>query len=137
MEDFERGLKQMTKPEIGELKHQDALNRAIIKAKDKSVLSWWWLAVPSFIILMLLMKSLYMPDTTLSSGLRDFTERNKILAYLFFIVAPVILILINAVSIKKVYHVEGRPEIFGLLRAMWLNITIVGLCITILLIYIL
>jgi len=33
----------MTKPEIQGLKHESMLADAITNAKDKSVVSWWWL----------------------------------------------------------------------------------------------
>jgi hypothetical protein len=135
MENFENKLKQMTKPEVGQLKHQELLNKAIINARDKSALSWWWLVIPLFIILMFLMKSLYMPGTTLISGLNDFMARNKMLAYLFFIIVPVVLIMINTISIRKIYHLEGRPELTGLFKAVWLNIAIIGLCLLVLIIY--
>ena len=36
MKNFENILIQMTKPEVSQLKHQDILANAIIKAKDKS-----------------------------------------------------------------------------------------------------
>ena len=61
---FEMKLAEMTKPEIPQLKHEDMLGNAISNAKDKSVVSLWWLSVPVFIVLMLLMKSVYMPGTT-------------------------------------------------------------------------
>ncbi|MDP4221860.1 MAG: hypothetical protein Q8868_00995 [Bacteroidota bacterium] len=125
----------MTKPEVGHLKHEDVLNKAIINTKDKAALSWWWLVIPFFIILMFLMKSFYMPGTTFFSGLQDFIARNKMLAYFFFIIIPVVLILINTISIRKIYYLEGRPELTGLFRALWVNIAIIGLCIVVLIIY--
>jgi hypothetical protein len=135
METFENKLKQMTKPEVGQLKHQELLNKAIINARDKSALSWWWLVIPLFIILMFLMKSFYMPGTTLISGINDFAARNKMLASLFFIIVPVVLILINTISIRKIYYLEGRPDLTGLFRALWVNLAIIGLCILVLIIY--
>ncbi len=57
MKNFEDKLFHMTKPEVSQLKHQDMLANAITKAKDKSVLSWWWLSIPLYLITTLLMKS--------------------------------------------------------------------------------
>ncbi len=135
MEDFEDKLSQMTKPDAGQLKHGELLNNSIIKAKERSALSWWWMLIPLFIILMFLMKSIYMPDTTLISGLNDFTARNKILAYLFFILVPVALILFNILSISKIYLLAGRPELPGFARAVWLNIFVIGICFLVIIIF--
>ena len=76
-QNFEKKLEEMAKPEIHNLKHEDILSRSIINAKDKSVVSWWWLSVPVFIILMLLMKSTFMPGTTLISNMHELGKQVK------------------------------------------------------------
>ena len=58
MQNFENKLIQMTKPEVSQLKHQDMLANEITKAKDKSVVSWWWLCIPLYIIATLIMKTI-------------------------------------------------------------------------------
>ena len=65
---FEEGLVQMTKPEVTKIKHQDMLADAIARSKDTSVLSWWWLSVPGYVIATLLMKSIYMPHSSYLSN---------------------------------------------------------------------
>jgi hypothetical protein len=107
MENFEDKLSQITKPDVSQLKHQDMLANEIIKAKDKSVLSWWWLSIPLYIIAALLMKSAFMPHTTLISNLQDLTSRDKYSTLLFFLVLPLIFIAINLISIRKIYFLRA------------------------------
>jgi hypothetical protein len=135
MENFEDKLSQITKPEVSQLKHQDMLANDIIKAKDKSVLSWWWLSIPLYIIAALLMKSAFMPHTTLISNLHDLTSRDKYSSLLFFLVLPLIFIAINLISIRKIYFLSGSPKTISFLKTIWFNILMIVCSILILIIY--
>ena len=77
-QNFEKKLKEMKKPEVSNLKHEDMLANAIINAKDKSAVSFWWLSIPLFITAMLMMKSIYMPGTSLISNLNDLAASRNI-----------------------------------------------------------
>ena len=134
---FEMELLEMTKPEITELKHQDMLEKAIIKAKDKSVLSWWWLSIPLYILAALLMKSLFMPSTTFGSNLHDLMSKENYASFLFFLVVPIVFIIINVLSIRKIYFLSGSPGLFGFLKVVWFNLLIIIASFIILLIYLL
>jgi hypothetical protein len=134
-EEFEEKLIQMTKPEVNQLKHQDMLAKAIANAKDKTVLSLWWLIIPLYIISMLLMKSIYMPNTTLSSGIHDFAFKQRFIAFFFFIILPIIFIIINTISIRKVYILSGSPKSISYLKTVWLNVLIIFFLILILIVY--
>lgn len=136
-QNFEKRLKDMTKPDIKDLKHENMLADAIINAKDKSVVSWWWLSVPVFIILMLLMKSFYMPGTTLITGLHELAGREKYMSLIFFLISPTILIVVNVFSIRKLYFLSGSPKSLNFLEIVWFNIVIIALSVVILLIYLL
>jgi hypothetical protein len=133
--DFEEKLVQMTKPEVNQLKHQDMLAKAIANAKDKTVVSWWWLIIPLYIISMLLMKSLFMSNTTLISNLHDLTTKQKFVTYIFFLILPIFIILLNIISIKKVYYLSGNPKSFIFLKVVWLNIIMILFSILILIIF--
>ena len=137
MENFEEKLNQIEKPQVSQLRHQDVLANAITKAKDKSVLSWWWLSVPLYIIAAFLMKTLFMPQTTLVSNIHDFASKEKYSALLFFIVLPVLFIVINFVSIRKIHFLSGSPMTMGFLRAVWFNVLIILASILIIIIYLL
>ena len=134
-EDFEKKLKEMIKPEIQELKHESMLADAIINARDKSVVSWWWLSVPVFIILMLVMKSTFMPGTTLVSNMHELESSQKYISLIFFLISPLSLIIINAFSIKKIYFLSGSPKSINFLGTIWFNILIIILSVLILIIY--
>lgn len=134
-EDFEEKLMQMSKPEVNKLKHQDILAKAIANAKDKTVLSWWWLIIPLYVILMLFMKTLFMPDTTLISNIHDLTTRQKFVTYIFFLILPIFFIFFNITSIRKVYHLSGNPKSFIFLKSVWFNIMMILFSILILIVF--
>jgi hypothetical protein len=134
-QDFEEKLKQMTKPEVDHLKHQDMLANAIANAKDKSVMSWWWLAIPLYLIAMLWMKSVYMPETSLISNIHDLTAKQKFMSVTLFLVLPVIFILINFLSIRKIYFLSGSPKTVNFIGRVWFNVLMIFLCLLLLIIY--
>jgi hypothetical protein len=134
-ENFEEKLTQMTKPEVSHLKHQAMLANAIIKAKDKSVISWWWLSIPLYLIATLLMKTIFMPQTTLRLNIHDFTSRENYSSVLFFLVLPILFIVINFISIRNIYFLSGSPKSIKFLLTAWFNVLIIIFSILILIIY--
>jgi hypothetical protein len=134
-QNFEKKLNAMKKPEIHNLKHEDLLSRAIINAKDKSVVSWWWLSVPVFIILMLLMKSTFMPGTTLISNMHELESSQELISIVFFLISPLILIIISILTIKKIYFLSGGPKSFSFLGVVWFNLLVIVVSACILIIY--
>ncbi len=107
----------MTKPEVSKLKHQNMLEKAIIKAKDKSVLSWWWLSIPLYILAGLLMKSIFMPSTTFGSNLHDLMGKEKYSSILFFLIVPIVFIIINVYEYQRNLLSVGKPEIIKLFES--------------------
>jgi hypothetical protein len=134
-QNFEEKLKQMTKPEVDHLKHEDMLGNAIANAKDKSVVSWWWLAIPLYIIAMLWMKSVYMPETSLISGIHDFTSKQKFISVTLFLVLPVIFMIANFLSLRKIYFLSGSPKTVNFIGRVWFNVLMIFLCLFLLIIY--
>ncbi len=135
--EFENKLFRMTKPEVNQLKHQDMLSNAIANSKDKTVLSIWWLIIPFYILSMFFMKSFFMPNATLSSSIHELMTKQRVIAYLFFMITPIIFIIINIISVRKVYILSGSPKLLNLLKTVWFNILIIIFSIFILLIYLL
>jgi hypothetical protein len=134
-ENFEKKLEKMTKPEMPQLKHEDMLADAIINAKDQSVVSWWWLSVPLFIIMMLLMKSFYMPGTSLISNIHELAVKEKYMSLIFFFISPIVLIIVNILSIRRIYYLSGNPKSVNFLETVWFNVLIILLSVLILIIY--
>lgn len=134
-QNFEKKLNEMSKPEITGLKHEDMLAKAIINAKDKSVVSFWWLSVPAFITLMLLMKSVYMPGTNLISGIDELAAREKYISLIFFVISPIVLIIFNTASIRKIYFLSGNPRSLNFLQDAWLNVLMIVFSVFVLIIY--
>lgn len=134
-DNFEMKLTKMSKPEIPHLKHEDMFGNAIVNAKDKSIVSLWWLSVPVFIIMMLVMKSIYMPGTTLISNMSEMEIRNKYISIVFFLVSPIIIIVFNALSIRKIFSLSGNPRSVNFLAAVWINVLAIILSAFVLIIY--
>lgn len=135
IQNFEGKLINMTKPEVSDLKHQEMLSDAITNSKDKSVLSWWWLSVPLYMLAALLMKCIYMPHSSLFSNLHNLTGSEKYASILFFLIVPIIFSVLNFISIRTIYFLSGSPKIVDFLLTVWHNVLIIVLSILILIIY--
>jgi hypothetical protein len=135
MKNFEENLINMSKPEISHLKHQDMLANAIINAKDKSVVSLWWVSIPLYLLAAFAMKSIYFPQTTWISTFRELTSKQGYLAVLLFIVLPVILIIINSLTIRQLYFLYGNTKLSLLIKTVLAQILIIILSLLILLFY--
>ena len=132
---FEEHLSQMTKPEVNVLKHEEELAAALLKVKDQSVVSLWWLSIPLYLIAAFLMKSGFMPNTTLTSNIHQFTEQNKITSRIIYVALPIILVCINLISIKKYYVTTGSLYSFRKLLNVWFNLVIIAVSIFLMFIY--
>lgn len=125
----------MTKPEITHLKHEDMLADALITAKDKSALSWWWLSVPLYIIAAFIMKSFFMPRATFIVSMHEFSNKEKVLSLFFFLIVPIVFSILNFFSIRKIYKTMETRNMPDLLQATWFNFLMILLSILILIIY--
>ena len=134
-QNFEDKLIQMTKPEVINLRHQEILSDAVLKAKEKSIVSWWWICVPLFIICMLIMKSMFMPGTSLISNIHEYAEKEKYQSLFLFIIMPVALIIVNMLSIRKVFKFYGSPKETSFFEIVWFNIAIIVSSVILLVIY--
>jgi hypothetical protein len=135
MENFEEKLNEIAKPEITRLKHQDMLAKELVESKEKSIVSWWWLVIPLYIIAAFIMKSIYMPQSNLVTNINDFFIKEKNISVLFFIIIPIALIAINFISIKRIYFLSGNPRTLNFLKTIWFNISIIIISILILIFY--
>ena len=135
-ENFEHKLKQMTKPQINDLRHQDLLAEEITRAKDRSVLSWWWISVPVYIVAVLLMKTLFMPDT-LITNLHELEKGQKFTALILFLIVPLLLIVLNSMTIRRIYFLSGSPKSIIFLKAVWYNVLVIIAALLIILLYLL
>jgi hypothetical protein len=134
-QNFEEKLIKMTKPEVNNLKHQDMLAKAITNAKDKSVLSWWWLSIPLYIIAAFLIKTLFVPHTTLLSNINEFANKHKYSSLFIFLLIPIVFIIINFVSVRKIYFLASSPKAISFLKPDWFNVLIIIASILVILIY--
>jgi len=135
MTTFEETLSGMTTPEVPELKHQALLADAIARGKSTSVLSLWWISIPIYVTALFLMKSAYMRNTTLLSNLHEFFARSRYLAAGFFVVAPAVLIVMNAASIRRIYFLSGSPRSAAFIRETWFQAAVIVASLIVLFIY--
>jgi len=135
MKSFEEKLTNMSKPEISQLKHQDMLAKAITNAKDKSVVSLWWLGIPLYLIAAFVMKSIYIPQTSWNSSIRELTGKQGYMAILVFVVVPVLLIIINLLTIRRLFFLYGNTKVTVFIKTVLVQILIIVLSFLILIFY--
>ena len=135
MEKFEDILNQMSKPEPGELKHADVLSKAIVKAKDRSAVGFWWLSIPVYLIAAFIMKSIYTPNFSIASAFHELFTMNGYMAVLLFLVLPVLLIIINLINIKQLYFLYGNNQRQSFAKLVFTEVLIIILSLIALVIY--
>lgn len=121
--------------EAENLPHQDMLTDAITNARDKSVVSWWWISIPLFIIAMLTMKSIYMPHTTLVSNIHELKSKKAVSSLIFFLIVPLCIIILNTWSIRKVWSLSDNPKDSNSIQTIWVNALMIFFSILVLIIY--
>ena len=135
MQEFEERLKHLEKPVVDDLKHQDVLADAIADARNRSAVSWWWLAVSVYSLAALLMKTVFVPHETLTRNIHEFAIRDGGLSIVVFLILPVLSIAVNLPAMLRIYRESGKPRASGLLRIVWRNVVIVIVSIVIIFIY--
>jgi hypothetical protein len=135
MNEFEKKLQQMSKPEIKNLQHEEVLSKIICNAKEQSVLSFWWMSIPVYIIALFIMKTFFMPSSTIVEGLKSFKNNNHFVALFLFVIVPLLLFVLNVQSIKKVYQLTQNISYTFQVTKMYLNLFVALLCIAIILVY--
>ena len=112
-----------------------SLEQLISNSKDFAVVSLWWLSIPLFIVLMLFMKGAYIPGSAFVNDFHDFALREKSKSLIFFLISPLVIILINSFMIIKIRTLTGNPKSLSFLALAWPNFLIMMLCLTVLFIY--
>jgi len=135
MQEFEVRLKQVEKPVVHDLRHQDVLAIAVADARSRSVVSWWWLAVSLYSLAALLMKTLFVPQETLTRNLHEFAMRDGWLSIVVFLILPGLSIAVNLPTMMRIYRESGKPRASRLLRITWLNVAVVIVSVVVIFIY--
>jgi hypothetical protein len=95
MEDFEKMLTEISKPEVKLLKHQDLMADKVVRTKNRNVLSLWWLLVPLYVIATLTMKTFFM-KTSFKHEIGLFKTTNPVLSFMLFLMLPALIIIITS-----------------------------------------
>ena len=132
---FEDILDQMSKPEISDLKHADAMGKAIVKVKDKSAVSLWGLSIPFYLLAAFVMKSIYTPGLSVVSAFHELFEMKGHVAVLIFLVLPVLLIVINIINIRQLFFLYGDKRKPSFSKLVFAEMFIIFLSVIALIIY--
>jgi hypothetical protein len=127
----------MTDPLNEQNKLEELLERSLSNATDKSVISGWWIIIPIYIIAMLFMKTVFLPETTLISNIDELADKEKYSSIFFFLLIPFVLLLLNLITIWRIYSLSGNKQRSRFLKSVWHNILIIIFSIIVLFIYIL
>lgn len=134
MEDLQKILTGMSKPEVPPLRHQEALTDLIIHCKRKATLSLWWLSVPVFIIGALVMKQLYKPRSTLWASIRELKGRHSTQSLILLFFLPLIVSILQIWQLRRLHFV--RQSLWaGRTFAIWLYWLILFISLIIQIIY--
>jgi hypothetical protein len=132
---FEEELTRMSKPEIPELKHAGLLSEAIAGAKDRFVLSVWWLSIPLYVLAMLAMKAAFVPHAMVLRLLHELIAGQHWLFFFLFVVFPLVFIVVNVASLLRMHFLSGSPGMGHFVRIGWRNILMVMLAVVLVFIY--
>ncbi len=81
--------------------------KVISSVKDRLTLCLWWLSIPVYTIAIQYMKTWFLPKTIFRFNIHDFLIRERSAAFFMFVILPVLLILINAFSIRDLFKLEN------------------------------
>lgn len=137
MEKFEESLSRMTKPEVKELMHEEALAKGIASVRDKSTVSLWWLSIPVYLIAAFIMKSLYTPGLSIDSAFQELFESQSYLSALLFLVLPILLVVINFINAKQLLFLYGQSDGMGRLKLVLVEVIVIAVSLIVLIIYLL
>jgi hypothetical protein len=132
---LEDGFIKMTKDEVAKIEHQTIMFDTILRSKDTLVLSGWWLSIPLFVIAMLLMKSVYMPNTSLISNIHEFKGGEKYISFFIFVIIPLFSIILNINTIRKINYFSVPHERSSIVEVKWFNHLLIVFSMCVLIIY--
>ncbi len=135
MEKFEEILNDMSKPEIGGLKHEDMLAKGITRIKDTSTVSLWWVSIPVYLATAFAMKSFYTPHLSMAAAFHEMFGIKSYTGVPLFLVLPIILIIINLVNTRQLFFLYGNSKRLAFLKLIYTEILIIIVSLVVLLIY--
>ena len=135
IKEFEDMITNMPKPELSHLRHQSLLLSALSKAKHKFTLSFWWIAIPLFVIAVTLMESLFFKGTRFYTVFSALQIRHDLAYHLLFLALPLTLIVLNIISLRNYYKIHLSPQKMNFLRFLWPNLSIIIFSILVLIVY--
>jgi hypothetical protein len=136
MKEFEQKLSGLSKPEIKKLKHQEMISDQFIQMKRKAALSGWWILLPAYLTAVLAMKSFYFSGSDTFEFLSEFIRQRQFFSFSIFAGLPLLALILNVISIKKISFYSGNGLMsINLLKMISLPLAIIALSLVSLLIY--
>lgn len=121
MDEFEQMLDDLSRPELPPLRHQEFMERAVIRIKARTIVSLWWLVIGCYVVASLLMKAAHVPGSSFARSFRLFSTVHPGWTILLFVVIPTAVAIFTAVSLHRIYVLAGRPRKAAFLRRMTLQ----------------
>ncbi len=136
MKTFEDELNQMSKPEVGYLRHENLLAKSISRVQDKSRVSLWWISIPVYMLSAFIMKGFYTHNFSIASSLHEIFSMNGYLRGLVFFALPAILIVANLTSIRQLMFLYGSSEKTALYKLIYSEALVVFLSLIVMLVFV-
>jgi len=102
---------------------------------DRSVLCLWWLSIPVYTIAVQYLKTRFLPYSTFYYNMHDLINRERYATLFLFLILPVILIIINSISIRKIYILSNHLNYSRLFWSIATNILLIIISILVILVY--
>ena|SRR5260221_10569640 len=142
MEDFEKKLENMGKPETKSVKPPIEIKLAIVNAQRSAVLGLWFIVVPCYFLFCVFMFYYFHMDYGIFGSIFELfsmLDRDPyawILGPIILIVLPLIAIALNVLAITH-FSFDGTEKVLKIsIKLRWLNLAILLLSLTIVTIFI-
>ncbi|HKK42490.1 MAG TPA: hypothetical protein VJ963_08790 [Bacteroidales bacterium] len=97
-------------------------NKVTSAVKDRLTLCLWWLSIPVYTIAVQYMKTWFLPRTLFRFNIHDLIMRERSASFFLFVILPLILIIINSLSIRDLFKVDNNIRKTRLFNLIWANI---------------
>jgi hypothetical protein len=130
MEEFEKKLKTMIKPDVNEVQPPLALKLAILNAQRSATLGFWFIVIPCFFLACVIMKYYFHVGLGVIGIFEDAVATLDHGKYTFwmtpllFVVLPLASIVLNALAIMH-FAYQAKTKLLTIsVKIKWLNVVL-------------
>ena len=106
-DDFIRALERLEVPKVGDVGHQEYVRRVILSAPRSAALTLWYILIPGYLLLCVLMKASFGVEPHLFAVFDGIVRElgasplGQALPALLFLGLPMIAVLLNLVAVRR------------------------------------